>query len=351
MRMIALSEFRKDPLKGTWVITENQRVRQPREFLVDRQQTKMTLCPFCPGQEAKTPLEVFALRPANTAANEPGWQVRVVPNKFPVLRIEGELNQQTIGLNCSMHGIGAHEVIIETADHRRSLAQLETTEITAVLKAYRARLLDLRQDPRFRYLQVFKNHGIEAGAPLPHSHSQLMAVPITPPVTRNELNACRAHFNATGHCLICDLLEQEIADGRRVVFNDGRFVVLAPYASCLPFELRLFPLLHNHDFALQDDQELSACAKALQDMLRRLHGLLQDPPYNFILHTSPPCHSRSNKPGDWSTLAQDYHWHIELVPRLSQIAGFEWGSGFYINPLPPEDAAHFLRDTDPNLSF
>ena len=351
MRMTALSEFRKDPLKGTWVITENQRVRQPREFLIDRQQTKTTICPFCPGQEAKTPLEVFALRPANTAANEPGWQVRVVPNKFPVLRIEGELNQQTTGLNRSMHGVGAHEVIIETADHQRSLAQMEVTEITAVLKAYRARLLDLRQDPRFRYLQIFKNHGIEAGAPLPHSHSQLMAVPITPPVARSELSACRTHFRTTGNCLICDLLVQEIADGRRVVFNDGRFLVLAPYASCFPFELRLFPLQHNHDFALQDDQDLSACAKALQDMLRRLHGLLQDPPYNFILHTSPPAHTRSSRPGYWKTLSQDYHWHIELVPRLSQIAGFEWGSGFYINPLPPEEAAHFLRGTDPNLSF
>ena len=346
-----MSEFRKDALKGTWVITENQRVRQPREFLTDRQKTTMTICPFCPGQEAKTPMEVFALRPDNTKPNEPGWQVRVVPNKFPILRIEGELNQQTTGLNLSMHGIGAHEVIIETADHHRSLAQLEIAEISAVLKAYRARLLDLRLDPRFRYLQVFKNHGIEAGAPLPHSHSQLMAVPITPPVTRGELNACRAHFNQTGHCLICDLLAQEIADGRRVVFNDGRFLVLAPYASTCPFELRLFPLQHNHDFALQDDQELAACASALQDMLRRLYRLLQDPPYNFILHTSPPFQKRLSKPGYWETLPQDYHWHIELVPRLSQIAGFEWGSGFYINPLPPEDAAHFLRETDPNLSF
>lgn len=311
----------------------------------------MAICPFCPGQEGKTPSEVFALRPGNTPANGTGWQVRVVPNKFPILRIEGELNQRTNGLYRSMHGIGAHEVIIETPDHKRSLAQLEVAEITSVLKAYRARLLDLRQDSRFRYLQVFKNHGIEAGAPLPHSHSQLMAVPITPPVTRNELNACRTHFSTTGHCLICDLLVQEVADGRRVVFNDGQLLVIAPYASSCPFELRLFPLQHNHDFALQDDQQLSDCARALQDMLRRLYSLLQDPPYNFILHTSPPFQQSLSKPGYWETLSQDYHWHIELVPRLSQIAGFEWGSGFYINPLPPEDAAHFLRDTDPNLSF
>ena len=346
-----MSEFRRDPLKGTWVITENQRVRQPREFFIDRERVAMKVCPFCPGQEYKTPQEVFALRPDNTATNSPGWQVRVVPNKFPVLRIEGELDKQTAGLNQSMRGIGAHEVIIETADHQRSLAQLDIPETTSVLQAYRARLLDLRQDSRFRYLQIFKNHGVEAGAPLPHSHSQLMAVPITPPVIRNELNSCREHFHNTGNCLICDLLAQEIADGRRVVFNDGRFLVLAPYASCFPFELSLFPLQHNHDFALQNNQELTDCARALQEMLRRLYRLLQDPPYNFILHTSPPIHSRAGKPDYWETLARDYHWHIELVPRLRRIAGFEWGSGVFVNSLPPEEAAHFLRETDPNLSF
>jgi UDPglucose--hexose-1-phosphate uridylyltransferase len=346
-----LSEFRWDPLKGTWVITENQRSRQPREFIIERQRTSITVCPFCPGQEDKTPRELYALRPEGTQPNEPGWQVRVVPNKFPVLRIEGELNQQSTGLYRSMHGVGAHEVIIETADHQRSLAQLEVPEISAVLQAYRARLLDLRQDPRFRYLQIFKNHGIEAGAPLPHSHSQLMAVPITPPVTRSELNACFGHYRATGNCLICDLLAQEIADGRRVVCNDGRFLVLAPYASCFPFELRLFPLQHNHDFALQSDQELTECARALQEMLRRLFRLLEDPPYNFILHTAPPTPSKVSKPGYWQSLEHDYHWHIELVPRLSQIAGFEWGSGFFINPLPPEDAARFLRSIDLELTL
>jgi len=346
-----LSEFRWDPLKGSWVITENQRVRQPREFLIERKKTSMTACPFCPGQEAKTPPEVFALRTANSTANGPGWQVRVVPNKFPVLRIEGQLDQQVSGLQRSMHGIGAHEVIIETADHQRSLAQLDIVETTSVLQAYRARLLDLRQDTRFRYLQIFKNHGVEAGAPLPHSHSQLMAVPITPPVTRSELNTCREHFRITGNCLVCDLLADEIADGRRVVFNDGRFLVLAPYASCFPFELRLFPLQHNHDFALQNDRELAECATALQDMLRRLYRLLEDPPYNYILHTAPPINPKPSKPGYWETLTMDYHWHIELVPRLSQIAGFEWGSGFFVNPLPPEDAARFLREIDLSFNF
>lgn len=346
-----MSDFRRDPLKGTWVITENRRTRQPREFVIERQQTAVTVCPFCPGQEIKTPKEVYALRPDNSLANGPGWQVRVVPNKFPILRIEGDLNQETSGLYHSMSGIGAHEVIIETPDHRRSLAQLTLPEITAVLQAYRARLLDLRQDSRFRYLQIFKNHGVEAGAPLPHAHSQLMAVPITPPVAHNQLSACREHFIATASCLVCDLLAEEIADGRRVIFNDGQFLLLAPYASCFPFEVKLFPLRHNHDFALQDDRGLADCARAIQEMLRRLYGLLEDPPYNFILHTSPPTQLRAEEPGYWATLADDYHWHLELVPRISQIAGFEWGSGFYINPLPPEDAALFLRKADPQSNF
>lgn len=346
-----LSEFRWDPLKGAWVITENQRTRQPREFIIERQQTPITVCPFCPGQESKTPAEVFALRPDDSPANRPGWQVRVVPNKFPVLRIEGHLQEHEFGLYRGIPGVGAHEVIIETPDHRRSLADLDIRETAGVLQAYRARLLDLRQDLRFRYLQIFKNHGVEAGAPLPHAHSQLMAVPITPPVVRRELNSCRKHYLETGRCLICDLLAQEIADGRRVVFNDGQFLVLAPYASCFPFELCLFPILHNHDFALQSDAELLACAKALQNMLRRLYRLLEDPPYNFILHTAPPIKAQNDKPGNWETLPMDYHWHIELVPRLNQIAGFEWGSGFFINSLPPENAAAFLREVDRDLVF
>lgn len=346
-----MSEFRWDPLKGTWIITEDQRTRHPAEFIIDRRKPWITVCPFCPGQEAKTPQEVYALRPPGSHANDPDWQVRVVPNKFPILRIEGDLNRQSTGLYRSMRGVGAHEVIIETTDHHRSLAQLEVQEITAVLQAYRARLLDLRRDPRFRYLQIFKNHGVEAGAPLPHSHSQIMAVPITPPVTRSELHACLDHYRATGNCLVCDLLAREISDGQRVIFNDGRFLLLAPYASCFPFELRLFPLQHNHDFGLQDDQDLVACARAMQEMLRRLFNLLQDPPYNFILHTAPPVQAELAKPGYWQTLPRDYHWHIELVPRLSQIAGFEWGSGFFINPLTPEDAARFLRAADPELAL
>lgn len=346
-----MSEFRWDPLKATWVITANHRAREPRDFFLDRQQIQTSACPFCPGHEGKTPSEVFALRQTGSPANGPGWQVRVVPNKFPLLRIEGELGRRAEGLYETMQGIGAHEVVIETPDHERAMADFSIAEITQVLQAYRARLLDLRRDPRFRYLQVFKNHGFEAGAPLPHAHSQIMAVPITPPTIKMELNICRDYFRSNDRCLICDLNAQELADGRRVIYDDGRFLVVAPYASCFPFELRLFPQRHGHDFALQDDVELEACATALRNVLRRLRNLLRDPPFNFILHTAPPPQPRPEHPEYWASLPFDYHWHIELVPRLSRIAGFEWGSGFFINLMPPEDAARFLRGTDPDGSL
>ncbi|MCK4536503.1 MAG: galactose-1-phosphate uridylyltransferase, partial [Desulfuromonadales bacterium] len=230
--------------------------------------------------------------------------------------------------------------------HEVSLADLEIAQLTSVLQAYRARLLDLRLDDRFRYLQVFKNHGVEAGAPVPHSHSQLIAVPITPPVIKAALNASRTYFRNNQCCLVCDLIAQEIADGRRVVRNDGHFLVVTPYAPVSPYELRLFPLHHCHDFALQSDAELTLFATALRDTLQRLRSLLRDPPYNFILHTAPPAHPRPGKPDYWTSLPYDFHWHLELVPRLNRIAGFEWGSGMFINTMPPEDSARHLRDVE-----
>jgi UDPglucose--hexose-1-phosphate uridylyltransferase len=306
----------------------------------------MTTCPFCPGQESSTPPEVFAIRHPDSTANSPEWQVRVVPNKFPLLRIEGSLDKHPEGLYQAMQGIGAHEVIIETPLHEVSLADLEIAQLTRVLQAYRARLQDLRLDDRFRYLQLFKNHGVEAGAPVPHSHSQLIAVPITPPVIKTALNASRTYFRNNQCCLVCDLMAQEIADGRRVVRNDGHFLVVTPYASFSPYELRLFPLHHSHDFALQSDGELTLFATALSDTLQRLRSLLRDPPYNFILHTAPPAHPRPGKPDYWTSLPYDFHWHLELVPRLNRIAGFEWGSGMFINTMPPEDSARHLRDVE-----
>jgi UDPglucose--hexose-1-phosphate uridylyltransferase len=305
--------------------------------------SEMTSCPFCYGNEDRTPSELFAIRPSGKA-NGPGWQVRVIPNKYPALRIEGDINSRSYGLYDVRNGIGAHEVIIETPDHDRGMADLTPGEITNVLRAYRARYLDLRQDSRFRYLTLFKNHGSRAGATLSHAHSQLIAVPLTPPVAATELSICRDYYSRKERCLHCDLLEFELSQGDRVVREFANFVLLAPYASCFPFELRLYPKQHLHDFALMEDETLAELAEAMKDMLLRLKMLLDDPPFNFIIHTAPTGQPRPGKPDYWGSLPHDYHWHLELVPRLTQIAGFEWGTGFFINPTSPEDATRFLRD-------
>jgi UDPglucose--hexose-1-phosphate uridylyltransferase len=340
-----MSELRWDPLRRHWVIIASERGLRPRDFHGDAEGEGMVACPFCYGNEGRTPPEVFAIRSAG-GANAPGWRVRVIPNKYPALRIEGEIKSRGYGPYDVMAGIGAHEIIIETPDHNRGLADLSLPELTDVLRAYRARLLDLRRDMRFRYLVLFKNHGRQAGATLPHSHSQIIAVPLTPPVTVTELKSCRDYFMVKERCLLCDLLEFELEQGDRVVREFPDYVLLTPYASCFPFELRLLPKGHAHDFALLTDQQLPELARAMQDMLGRLKRVLRDPSYNFILHTAPPPQERLGRPDYWSSVAYDYHWHMELVPRLSQIAGFEWGSGFHINPTSPEDAAQFLREAN-----
>lgn len=340
-----MSELRWDPLKLHWVIIATERGRRPRDFYVETDTGGLTSCPFCYGNEDKTPPEIFAVRPAGPA-NSAGWRVRVIPNKYPVLRVEGELKSRGYGLYDVMDGIGAHEVIVETPDHDREMADLSPAEIADVLFAWRARLLDLRRDVRLRYMVLFKNHGIKAGATLAHPHSQLIAVPLIPPVAATELKVCRDFYEAKERCIVCDLIDFELASGNRVVREFANYVILTPYASCFPFELRLYPKRHCHDFPRLGDAELDELAVALKDMLQRLKLVLKDPPFNFILHTAPPQHERPGKPDYWSSVEYDYHWHIELVPRLTQIAGFEWGTGFYINPTSPEDAATFLREAD-----
>jgi UDPglucose--hexose-1-phosphate uridylyltransferase len=340
-----MSELRWDPLKLHWVIIATERGRRPRDFQVEPDNGEVTSCPFCYGNEDKTPPEIFAIRPAGPP-NSPNWRVRVIPNKYPALRVEGEINNRGYGLYDVRNGIGAHEVIVETPDHDRGLADLSPAEITDVLRAYRSRLLDLRRDLRLRYMVLFKNYGSRAGATLSHAHSQLIAVPLMPPIAATELQIAREFYAGKERCIFCDLIDFELACGDRVVREFPNYVILTPYASCFPFELRLYPKRHSHDFALMNDDQLAEMAVAMGDMLARLKTVLNDPPYNFILHTSPPLHQRLGKPDYWSSIEYDYHWHIELVPRLTQIAGFEWGTGFFINPTSPEDAAAFLKDAE-----
>ena len=265
--------------------------------------------------------------------------------------MEVKVDERRVGLTpASVREVvgNGHEVIVETPESGVELADLKVERIQLVLEAYRARLLDLRHDLRLRYVLIFKNKGREAGASVDHAHSQLIATPIIPTAVVNELNSCREHFARRERCLFCDLIGQEQRLGQRICLETEEYVAMAPFAAATPFETWILPKEHRHDFALSSDDELRGLAVILRDFLRRVRALLDDPPYNLVLHTAPNVHPRPGRPDYWSTIEHDYHWHFEFAPRTSQPAGFEWGSGYSINPTPPEEAARLLNEADPD---
>ena len=335
-----MSELRHDPVQKRWVIIATERGQRPSDFSAPaRASASKKTCPFCPGHEQHTAGEVWRWR----APGEDDWTVRVVPNRFPALAIEGQTDRAAHGHYDTLNGVGAHEVIIETRRHHVGTGQLSPSERFGVLMAYRERLRDLVGDTRLRYILIFKNRGSAAGASLSHPHSQLIATPITPRTVAMELQSAREHFQLKERCLFCDLLRQELAEQKRVVLCDERYVTICPYASRFPFEMHLFPRAHGHDFRLTNDDDLHHLARHLSEVLRRMGAALGEPAYNLMLHTAPNPIARHTRANYWTTLEADWHWHIEILPRLWRVAGFEWGTGFYINPTAPEEAARFLR--------
>lgn len=342
-----MSELRHDPVQKRWVIIATERSRRPSDFQKEKdEERKTSMCPFDPGNEDKTPPEIFALRDPGTEANKPGWRIRVIPNKFPALAVEGEIGRRGLGIFDLMNGIGAHEVIIETPEHDIHMADMPEDHLFEVLKIFRDRITDLHKDQRLRYVLIFKNHGSVAGASLAHPHSQLIATPITPRTISAELDSSHEHFLMKERCLFCDIINQELALKDRIVSATKDFIVIEPYASRFPFETWILPHNHAHDYTLASDSLLRSFASVLRDTLWRIKSALNDPPFNFVLHTSPNTVFRPGKPNYWQTLPYDWHWHLEIMPRLTKTAGFEWGTGFYINPTPPEEAAQYLREVE-----
>ncbi|PYV13600.1 MAG: galactose-1-phosphate uridylyltransferase [Acidobacteria bacterium] len=342
-----MPELRHDPIQKRWVIIASERSRAPANFPRHAEMPAGALCPFCEGNESKTPPEILALRPGGGPPNRPGWLVRVVPNKFPALRIEGELERKGMGVHDRMNGVGAHEVIIETPRHDLDLANLPVEHIERVIWTYRARLLDLLRDGRFKYILVFKNYGLAAGASLQHAHSQIIATPVTPLALAGELKSAKDHYQVKERCLFCDILAQELESGERIVSSGEHLIALAPFASRFPFEIFIAPRRHHHSFAEIDDAMIGHLARLLKDVLSRIKRGLNDPAFNFLIHTIPNIKATPKRTAYWDTIEVDFHWHIEIMPRLSSVAGFEWGTGFYINPTPPEEAARYLRELSP----
>ena len=329
-----MPELRKDPILGRWIIISKERGKRPTDFIVERNVSKGGFCPLCPGNENTTPPEVLVYGRPSAAPNTPGWSLRVVPNKYPALVIEGNLDKEGDGLYDMMNGIGAHEVLIESPSHEEVFTYLPLDRMQQVFLAFRDRINDLSKDPRFRYVMIFKNFGQAAGASLEHSHSQLIALPILPRMIVSELDGSLSYYKYKERCIFCDIIRQELRQEVRVVCKNEQFITIAPYAPRSPFELWILPIRHSSSYASLDDQAFYALAGIFSESMRRLDRCLPGVPYNFVLHTSP---LRSNP-------LEHFHWHFEIMPKLTSIAGFEWGSGFYINPTPPEDAAKYLQE-------
>lgn len=330
-----MSELRRDPITGRWVIIAAERGRRPADFI--REPVKQTggFCPFCYGNESKTPPEILAYRPGqNGERNVSGWTVRVVPNKFPALAVEGELDRQAEGIYDRMNGTGAHEVIIETPEHSHTLATMPVERVKDVLYAWRDRTVDLRNDPRLKYVMIFKNHGASAGATLEHPHSQLIALPIVPRQVIDELRGAKDYFQVKERCIFCDIIHQERKARDRVVHETEQFLTLAPYAPRFPFETWILPKQHTSAFENSPAHRFDELAGVLKTLAAKAERALDCPAFNIVVHTAP-VHDPA---------LEYYHWHIEFMPKLTNVAGFEWGTGFYINPTSPEEAAKFLRE-------
>ena len=334
-----VSDFRRDPLNGGWVIIATERGKRPSEFGSVRSQRGRGPCVFCAGREHETPPEVLAVRENGSDPNEPGWKVRVVPNKYAAVQAAGPLGREKDGLFETMSGIGMHEVVIETPDHDAHLCDLPVEHVAAVLRANRDRARVMMQDVRIEYVQMFKNWGSVAGASQEHSHGQIIGLPIVPRAVDARMACAQAHRNATGRCLLCDIIREELAARSRVVKTSTHFVAITPYASRFPFEVHIYPRFHEADFLDASSHLLMSLARILKDVLTALRVALADPPFNFLIQTRPRV-----APGGRLQHGEQFHWHLEIIPRLTQVAGFEWGTGFYINPTPPEKAAEYLRD-------
>lgn len=336
-----MSELRLNFVTREWVIIASERAKRPHDFAAsveDRPTVAEYLaeCPFCPGNEAKTPPESLRVDGGKGAGGKDGcpWRLRVVPNKFAALSPDGEKIRIRSGVTSQVSGIGRHEVIVETPLHNLSPAHLELSHVEEILRTYKSRFLDAYSDPLIEHVIIFRNHGARAGTSLEHPHSQLIATPVVPIQFRDRVQAAMHYFDDTGSCLICDIMESEREEEVRVVTDTEHFLTFIPYAALSPFHTWIFPKRHNATFADITDAETTDLAFHLRTVLAKLYKGLGDPHYNYVIRSSRPRDS-----------GNEYcHWYISLIPRLTMIAGFELGSGMYISTSIPEEAAEFLRD-------
>ncbi len=321
-----MSQLRKDPIVGRWTIVATERARRPAAF-IDPQPTitDQKQCLYCQGIDSQGIFEFKG--------------VKVINSSSPILDERKPFERRGQGLYDVAYSYGRHEIVVETPLHIANMADLPLKQVKAVVQTYASRMQTHRKDPFIEYILAYKNYGEAAGSRnIGHARSQIMAVPVLPMRVKDKISGAEKYFDYHERCLFCDMISQELKAKERVVAENEHFVAITPFASRFPFETWILPKNHHGDFADGINGYEDALAAMMKDILMRLKIGLNDPAYNYMIQTSPVKRPSSFK--------GDYHWHMEVMPRLTRVAGFERGTGFYICPIPPEMSAAFLREVD-----
>ncbi|MBI5407768.1 MAG: galactose-1-phosphate uridylyltransferase [Nitrospirae bacterium] len=326
-----MPELRLNLIANEWVVIATERAKKPADFKQWREKKYQPeysdTCPFCAGNEAKTPSEVLRI------GSDGSWKIRVIPNKLSVVSPEGEHIREHDGLRRRASGVGRHEIIVESPVHNAHSPLLPVEDVADIISAYRNRFIDLYKDTRVEHVIVFKNHGEGSGTTIQHPHSQIVGTPVIPVQMRDRVEEAARYYNTEGKCLMCATIEDELKDGRRIILSTDKFVSFIPYAAFSPFHTWIFPKRHMATFSDIDDSEMQDLALVLKATLLKLYHGLDNPDFNYVIRSEEPDRCRSKQ----------FHWYISIVPRLSQASGFALGSGMYINPSIPEEVADFMR--------
>ncbi|MCL5023007.1 MAG: galactose-1-phosphate uridylyltransferase [Nitrospirae bacterium] len=329
-----MHELRKDPLLCRWVAVTSES-KSPGEYCLPEERSEGTACVLCPGRERETPPEIAAIREGGR------WWTRVIPNFRPVLHVEGDLGRRGLGMYDRMNSVGANEIIIDSPEHDKQPEDIGIEQVRRIVRLYRDRVADLEKDSRLRYILIFKNSGKGAGAIYSHPHSEVMATPVIPKLIKEELDGAKQYYAYKERCIFCDIMREESRNGERVVFETRDFFSFSPFAPKFPFETWILPKSHSCAFQQTGESEMEDLSLMFCTVLKKMRAILGDSPYNYFFHTAP---NRIPRRDHWHTLGDDFHWHIEIVPRLLMTSGFEQGSDFYVLTTSPEDAAKYLRE-------
>lgn len=329
-----MPEIRQNLVTREWVVIATERAKRPEDFKKEKAVKEIPSfdekCPFCPGNEQNTPGETFRISDGKS------WRVRVVPNKFAALNLEGERIRKIDGIKRSMTGVGIHDVVIETPVHNLTTALLSIDEIKNIIESYKARYLQILKDKRIEMVIIFKNHGESAGTSLIHPHSQIIGTPVVPSQVRYRMDVAMDYFDDTGECIFCKIMNDELKEKERIVFETNHFVAFVPYAALSPFHTWIFPKRHMSSFIEINESETNDLAYMLKTVLGKFYYGLNNPDFNYCIRSSPNDEHE----------VEYYHWYLTIVPRLVRTAGFELGSGMYINVTLPEENAEFLRKVE-----